>query len=103
MEIQPGRVLASLVRGPLELLVVAAVTSAGDLANGHVPGGEQAESATADTASVRRAGVPGIIGCERSRGLHLRFLVHAQHQGCCRWVQVQADQVTDLVDELRIR
>ena len=32
--------------------------------------------------------------------LDLRLLVHAQHQRPLRWVQVQPDDVTDLVDDL---
>lgn len=34
--------------------------------------------------------------------LHLALLVHRQHQGVLRQVQVQADHVADLVDELRV-
>jgi hypothetical protein len=49
--------------------------------------------------------VPGSIG-NPGRGavddLDLRRFVHAQHQGILRRVQVQADDITDLVDELRV-
>src|SRR5271166_3435746 len=34
--------------------------------------------------------------------LCLAFLIHAQHQGVIRWVQIQADDITDFFNEERI-
>ena len=41
----------------------------------------------------------GKKGLRPIKGLDLRFLVDAQHQGSIGWVQIQADNVTDLLNE----
>jgi hypothetical protein len=41
-------------------------------------------------------------GLRAIEGLHLRFLIHAQHQGVLGRIHVLADDIAHLVDEQRI-
>ena len=50
------------------------------------------------TAALERQSWRRAIQC-----LHLAFLIAAQHQGVCRWIQIQTDDVLKLLNELRIR
>ena len=84
---------------------VAAVDGAGDLAGGHVQRGEQGGDAVAQVVVGAPLGHPGHHRQHRSRAvqrLNLGLLVHAEHQRLFRGVQVEADHVAHLVDELRI-
>jgi hypothetical protein len=88
---------------PLELeRAVTGVQRADHLAAGRVERGEQARSAVALVvvrAALRHARQQRLAAIER---LNLGLLVDAQHQRALRRVQVQADDVSHLLDEQRV-
>jgi class 3 adenylate cyclase len=76
-----------------------------DGAGGNVQGGVQVGGAVAGVVMGLPLGYPWQQGQDRGgavQGLHLGLLVHAQHQGRLGWVQVQANDVADFLDELRV-
>jgi hypothetical protein len=71
----------------------------------HVEGGEEVERAVAAVVASAPFGLARPQReCRRRalRGLDLRLLVHAQHQGALRRGQVMPDNVAHLLDECRI-
>ena len=66
------------------------------------------EEGRRSVANVRMGSEFGPAAHHRKRRLHsverldLRFLVHAKDDGALRWVEVQADDVSDLLDEERV-
>ncbi len=89
-----------------ELLVpVPRLDCAGDGAGGDLQGGEQRGGAVSEVVVGTAFGQPGLQRQDRRgpvQGLDLGFLVHAQHDRVLRRVQVQADHVGDLADQLRV-
>jgi hypothetical protein len=100
----PARVgLGDLFEEPQELLPGQA--RLGDLAGGHLERGEQGGGAVADVVVGLALRVAGQQRQDRSgpvEGLHLRFLVHAQHHRLVRRVQIQPHDVADLRLQLRV-
>jgi hypothetical protein len=101
-----GDFLVDLLKELLELdRAVAGVQRADHLAAGRVERGEHARGAMA-LVVVRRAGRRAGQHRQRRRAaikrLDLGLLVHAQHRGPLGRVQVQADDVSDLLDEQRV-
>ena len=76
----------------------------GDAAGGHLQGREQRGGAVVQVVmgAPTLPGATGRTGWVRSSAWILGLLVHTQHDGVRRWVQVQPDHVADLVDALGI-
>ena len=98
--------LGDLLEEAQELLVaVPGQAGVDDLAGGDLEGGEQRGGAVADVVVRGLLRHPGHDRQDRGRplqGLHLRFLVEAEHHGVLRRVQIQPDHVADLGLEFRI-
>ena len=92
---------------PQELLVPVPPVVLGDhRAAGQVVGGEQAGGAVPDVvvrAALGRGGQHRQARGGAVQGLDLRPLVHGQNQGVLGRAHVEADDVADLADELRVR
>ncbi len=75
------------------------------MATGHVESGEQTGGAMPFVVVSAAFDLTGAHGQQR-RGavqrLNLSLLVHTQHQGAVGRVEVEADDVTDFVDEQRV-
>jgi hypothetical protein len=77
----------------------------GDAAGGHLQGGEQGGGAVAEVvvgAPLDPSWRQGLDRLGAFQRLDLGLLVHPQHDGVGRWVQVQPDHVADLGLQLRI-
>ena len=74
-------------------------------ATGDIEGGKQAGRAVTLVIVATALALPGTHG-QQGRGtierLNLALFVHAQHQRAVGWVEVEANNVTDFVDEQRI-
>jgi hypothetical protein len=108
VDVQAGGHL--LVEGDQEFLEllgpVAAMEGADHLAGGHVERGEQGGGAGADVVvggPFRDSGHHRQDWLRPVQCLDLRLPVHAEHQRPLGRVQVEADDVVDLVDEVRVR
>ena len=98
-----GHVGIDVLEEAQELLVARARPALGeDPAGGDVQGGEEGGGAVADVA-VRHAfdvaQPQGQEGLGALQGLALALLVDAQDQGMVGWIQVEANDVADLLDE----
>ena len=74
-------------------------------ARGHVQRGEQRGRAMSDVVVRDPLDVTepqGQQGLRALQRLHLSFFVHAQHHRMIWWIQIQADDVANLLDEKRI-
>src|SRR5205823_4159368 len=99
-------VLVDQVQEPAELLGPVPGGEIGDdVAGGNIEGGVQVGDAVPDVVvglALRDARPKGQDRCGAVQGLDLALLVYAQHDRRIGWVQVQADDVPDLVDELGV-
>src|SRR5207253_1567452 len=81
---------------------VPAVTLANDLAAHHFERRKERRGPMADIvvrAALRLAGAHRQERLGPIEGLNLRLLVHAEHQGALRRIEVEADDVADFLDE----
>ena len=92
---------------PQELLVAVTPVVLGDhRPAGDIQGGEQAGRAVPHIVMGhprRGRGQDGQAGRGPVQGLDLAFLIDREDQRLLRRVEIQADDVADLVDELRVR
>src|SRR5487761_214679 len=107
MHVEVGRYLAiDAVQKALEFDgAVAAVSLADNAAAGNAEGGEQGGDPMAPIVvgpALRHSGSQRQDGLGAVKSLDLRLLVDAEHEGCGGRIQVQADDVTHLLNELRI-
>ena len=107
MHIQSGRYLSvNAIKEAAELgRAVAPMQFANDLAAGHVEGGEQRRRAVSPVivgASLRYAWPHRQNRLGPIQGLNLSLLVGTQNEGPLGRVEIQADDVTHLLDQVRI-
>ncbi len=108
MQVQPIRdgSIDELEEAQELLVAVPAVVLGDHRAAGHIHGGEQAGGAIAHIVMGhprRGGGQDWQTGRRAVQGLDLALLIDRQDQGLLRRVQVQAGDVADPVDELRVR
>ena len=87
------------------LMTMARATLREDLAIGDVEGGKQGRRTVSDVIVGDALNVAKPERQHRLRAfqrLNLALLVDAQHDGVIGWIEVEADDVPDLVDEQRI-